>query len=143
MCSIGRRGPAGLATLAIVAIALLVVARRRRRQIVVLLAMVALVSPGRARACSPIGSTTHVTDPAMVGVDQTPPVLAQPVVSDIGRGEGEGCISSSKCRNFGSVTLTNLATDDMTAAEEIGYRVTVVGGAAPPGFWQPTEAVRC
>ena len=78
MCSIGRRGPAGLATLAMGAIALLVVARRRRRRIVVLLAVVALVSPSRARACEPIGPNPTRPDPAMVGVDQTPPVLPSP-----------------------------------------------------------------
>jgi hypothetical protein len=107
-----------------------------------IVALAGLVAPRRAHACSFPSPTLHTTDSAMVAVDQTPPVLPQPVVSDIGRGDGEGCISSSKCPASGLVTLTNLATDDMTAAAEIGYRFTVVGGTPPPGFWQPNQAVR-
>jgi hypothetical protein len=134
LCSIGRRGRAGFATLAIMLSALVVAARRRRR-VVVLLAMVALVSPRPARACDPAGPTSYAVDAAMVGVDQVPPELAQPEVGEISRGVGgEGCISSPKCGASGSVILTNLATDDRTPVTDIGYRVTVVGGAAPPGL---------
>src|SRR5262245_33675167 len=87
--------------------------------------------PGRARACSLAHPEQFAVDPAQVGVDQTPPQLAQPIVSDVQKLEplGGGC--QPKCGWEHSAKLTNLATDDMTAADRIGYRVTLVSGPAP------------
>lgn len=133
LCSIGHRGPAGFATLAIVLMALMVAARRRR-PIIVLLAMVVLVSPSRARACDPAFPVPHVVDPAMVGVDQTPPQLQQPTVAEIQHFDrGDGCVTP-KCGSDNSVAITTPATDDMTPADRIGYRVTTVTGTAPAGL---------
>jgi MYXO-CTERM domain-containing protein len=146
-CSVGRNDRGGVLALAIVALALAVARRQRGRRgatgaLAIFVAVAAVVSPSRARACEPLGTSPHTTDPGMVGIDQTPPILAQPVVGDINRGDGEGCISSSKCRAPGIVGLSNLASDDMTAAADIGYRFTVMAGAAPPGLWQPGKPVR-
>src|SRR5262245_61721150 len=88
--------------------------------------------PGHARACSISSPQKHTIDPAQVGVDQTPPQLAQPIVTNLSgndTGGGPGC--QSQCGPDHTATLTNLATDDMTPVDKIGYRVSLVAGAAP------------
>ena len=67
----------------------------------------------------------------MVGVDQTPPHLAQPTVSAVQQLDNGGACDTNKCGWDHSATLANLATDDMSPADKIGYRVTVVAGTAP------------
>jgi hypothetical protein len=99
--------------------------------------VVAAVGPlwqTRAQACSLLGPTSHIIDNAMVGIDQTPPTLPQPKVARIERHDGTGCRSSDSCGDFVSVQITNLATDDMTPAEKIGYQVSLVAGS---GFTPP------
>ena len=86
--------------------------------------------PGRARACTPFAASLHTIDPAQVGVDQTPPRLAKPVVADLQDFDTGSSGCPAKCGSDHGATLTNLATDDMTPAEKIGYRVTLVAGAA-------------
>jgi hypothetical protein len=97
----------------------------------VLLALPALVFPGRARACDPVTTSPHKIDPAAVGVDQTPPELAQPAVSDVHAIDhsDQGC--GPRCGWDNTFTLSNLATDDMTPVGRIGYRLTTVAGTAP------------
>ena len=46
-------------------------------------AMAAMGTVGRARACKPVGPIARQIDSAMVGVDQTPPSLPQPVAMKI------------------------------------------------------------
>ena len=99
--------------------------------------------PGRARACSLWAPSPHTIDPAQVGVDQTPPQLAQPTVTDVQKNETDqgvvGC--TPKCGSDYSALLTNLATDDMTPVDRIGYRVTLVAGPAPGPNTRRTGAV--
>jgi len=97
----------------------------------VFLALAAPFFPGRARACEPNVPSRHTIDPAQVGVDQTPPQLAQPNVGELHNNDvGGGCVGANKCGWDHSATLTIFATDDMTPADHIGYRVTLVAGDA-------------
>jgi hypothetical protein len=99
-----------------------------------LTAFLVLAAPffsGRARACDPWVPSPQTIDPAQVGVDQTPPQLAQPTVAELHKNESGGSGCQSKCGSDHSARLTNLATDDMTPVDRIGYRVSLVAGAAP------------
>ena len=150
VCSIGRGRRAGVPTLAIVALVLAAAARRRggrarRRTMGALLAIaafVAIVAPGRAHACSFAGPTPHIIDPAMVGVDQTPPTLPQPAVAEITHNDSDGCMETSSCHDIVSARITNLAIDDTTSSDQIGYRFAVIAGTPPAGFSLPTGTVR-
>ena len=106
--------------------------RRGTVGLAVFLVLAAPFFPGRARACEPNIPQAHTIDPAQVGVDQTPPQLAQPTVGELHNNEtgGGGCIGSSKCGWDHSARLTGLATDDTTPVDRIGYRVTLVAGDA-------------
>ena len=104
-------------------------------------ALAGLVSPGRARACKMIGPIPHVIDSAMVGVDHTPPNLPKPTVAQISRHDGTGCMSGDSCGDFTAARITNLATDDSTSIERIGYRFALVAGALPGGLTLPHGAV--
>src|SRR5262245_11159834 len=88
----------------------------------------ALGLPGRARACKPATPPLHTVDPAQVGVDQTPPQLMEPTLAEL-QTIDHGC--GGKCGWDHSARIIYLATDDMTPVDRIGYRVTVVSGAAP------------
>jgi len=91
--------------------------------------LAALVLPGPARACDIGTPETHSVDPTQVGVDQTPPQLAAPTVAEIRNNDSDnGC--APKCGWDHSARLINLATDDMTPAARIGYRVTKLAGVA-------------
>ena len=96
-------------------------------------------APKPARACDVAGPIPHTIDAAMVGVDVTPPTLPQPTVTKINHHDGTGCLSKDSCGDFVSVEITHLASDDMTPAEKIGYRMTVVAGS---GFTPPSGDVR-
>ena len=97
----------------------------------VFLVLTAPFFPGRARACSIAAPQEHTIDPAQVGVDQTPPQLAQPTVAELHNDEAVGGGCQPKCGWDHSARLTNLATDDMTPVDRIGYRVILVAGEAP------------
>jgi hypothetical protein len=74
----------------------------------------------------------HTIDPAQVGVDQTPPQLGLAMVAELQNNDtSAGCMGTAKCGWEHSARITNLATDDMTAADKIGYRVTQAPGAEP------------
>ena len=98
--------------------------------LVVLLMLTASSFTGRARACDPWAPSQQTIDPAQVGVDQTPPQLAQPTVAELQRNDTGGTGCSPKCGSDHSARLTNLATDDTTPVDKIGYRVALVSGAA-------------
>jgi len=100
-----------------------------------------MATPGRADACSRIGPVPHVIDDALVGVDRTPPTLPKPVVAQVSRHDGTGCTSSDSCGDFSAANITNLATDDMTVANRMGYRFAVVAGTLPAGLDLPTGVV--
>ena len=100
--------------------------------LMVLLALAVLALPGRARACDPFFPSPHMIDPAAVGVDTTPPQLDQPQVTGLHRIDndaGPGC--GGKCGWDHGATLINVATDDMTTVDRIGYRLTPVAGSEP------------
>ena len=89
--------------------------------------------PGRARACSLAHPQSHTIDPAQVGVDQTPPQLAQPTVAEVHHNEdsgGDGCMTP-KCGSDHNAKLMIVVTDDMTPVDRIGYRVSQAAGAVP------------
>lgn len=116
--------------------------RLRLAGAMVLVALPALVFPGRARACSLAWNFPHGIDPKAVGVDKTPPLLPQPRVSDVQTpDQGPGC--TQKCGWSRSVTLLNLATDDMTPVDRIGYRLTMSAGGTAPQVpsWNDGEVV--
>jgi hypothetical protein len=94
------------------------------------LVIAGLVFPGVARACDISVPDLHTVDPAQVGVDQTPPQLMNPTVAEVQNNDHDSLGCSGKCGWDHSGRLTNLATDDMTPAAKIGYRVTLVAGAA-------------
>ena len=96
--------------------------------LLIVAALAGIVAPGRARACVFAGPTPHTIDVAMVGVDLTPPSLAKPVVGDITRLDATGCDANSECGHTTIISLTNLATDDTTPINKIGYRLTVIAG---------------
>jgi hypothetical protein len=95
-----------------------------------LLVVIASSFGGRARACDPWVPSEQTLDPAQVGVDQTPPQLAQPSVSELHKNDPGGAGCTPKCGSDHSAMLTNLATDDTTPVDKIGYRVALVAGAA-------------
>ena len=96
-----------------------------------LLVSAGLVFPGRARACDVATPALHTIDPAQVGVDQTPPQLVEPAVAELRNIDHSDNGCASKCGWDHSARLINLGTDDMTPADRIGYRVTLVAGDAP------------
>jgi|KBSMisStandDraft_5_1062788.scaffolds.fasta_scaffold280224_1 hypothetical protein len=109
--------------------------------VMVLAALPALVFPARVQACSLAGNSPFNTDPQQVGVDRTAPELAQPTVSlqQVDHGD-QGC--QSKCGFDFSAKLSNLATDDTTSVDRMGYRVTSVAGTEGliPS-WRDGEAI--
>jgi hypothetical protein len=77
----------------------------------------------------------------MAEVDQMAPALPKPMVARITRHDGTGCMGGDSCGDFTAVNLTNLATDDQTPSDRIGYRFALVAGALPSGFALPTGVV--
>ena len=104
--------------------------RRGTGGFAVLLMLTASSFTGRARACEPWVPSEQTIDPAQVGVDQTPPQLAQPSVAELQKNDTGGTGCTPKCGSDHSARLTNLATDDTTPVDKIGYRVTLVAGTA-------------
>ena len=103
--------------------------RRGTITVAVLLVLAATSFADRARACEPWTPEKQTIDPAQVGVDVTPPQLAQPTVSGLHKNEDDGALGCTpKCGAGRSARLINLATDDMTPVEKIGYRVALVAG---------------
>lgn len=96
-----------------------------------------------ARACEPIGQTAHTVIASMQATDQTPPVLPALPPADVHRsdGSGRGGCGQMVCPDVGIISIAALATDDMTAPAQIGYRFTLESGMLPAGFTLPPTAV--
>ena len=95
-----------------------------------------------ARACSLAGPTPHVIDPSMQATDQAPPTLPPLPNARVTRGNPTvGCGSRSTCDDIGTIGIAVGATDDVTPAERIGYRLTLESGALPSSLTLPTDAV--
>jgi hypothetical protein len=106
------------------------------------LAAGAIYAATPARACSLVGPTTHVLDPAMQASDQVAPVLPDAITYEVGRGtQREGCGGASSCDGIGTVTIAAGATDDATPPGKIGYRLVREAGTLPTGLGLPAEAI--
>lgn len=114
---------------------------RAAAYILVALASIGLASPGRAYACELVGLVPHMIDDALLGVDRTAPTLPKPMVAQLSRHDGTGCMARDSCGDFTAVNITNLATDDMTDPSRIGYRMTVIAGTLPATFRLPVGVV--
>jgi hypothetical protein len=111
------------------------------------LAAVILVSAARADACSIAGNAPHMIDETRPdSTPPEPPTDVSVIVNRAFRTERGGCGNnlSSSCDGFANiqVVLNAPATDDQTAAANMGYRVEVVDGTPPGGVSIPAEAVR-
>ena len=99
-----------------------------------------------ARACSYGLPPAHVVDPAMQATDHLSPTLPPLGAPRITRGkdaQGAGCTSSvSSCDDIGVVAIPVSATDDNTAPEQIGFRMSVAAGSLPEGVTLPSDAVK-
>jgi hypothetical protein len=95
-----------------------------------------------ARACDPVGDFPHTVDPVMQATDQTPPTLPaipEPTIH-YGADDSSGC-GATKCGDATYIGIAAVATDDITAANHIGYRLSLVDGALPPNTTLPTTAL--
>jgi hypothetical protein len=110
------------------------------------LATVVLVAAARADACSIVENAPHAIDTTRQdNTPPEPPTDVSVIVNRAFRTESGGCgESDSSCDGFANiqVLLNAPATDDQTAAANMGYRVEVVDGTPPRGVSIPTEAVR-
>ena len=94
-----------------------------------------------ARACDPIGQFNHTIDPSMQPADQTPPTLpALPSAMLHYAQDSAGC-GAAKCGDATFAAIPAVATDDMTPAQQIGYRVSLASGTLPADFSLPATAV--
>jgi hypothetical protein len=102
-----------------------------------------LFAPAPARACNVAAPTAHVVDPAMQATDQMAPTLSPIPAPVIGRGFAPaGCSgSSSSCDDIGVIQIEPKATDDMTPADRIGFRITLAAGTLPSGLTLPADTI--
>jgi len=92
---------------------------------------------GTAGACSFPGPAPYTTDQAQEALDTVPPSSPDVGQVDVMRGTAgqRGCLeAASSCDDVAFVRIAVSATDDRTAASDLGYLVTVAGGTAPPGL---------
>lgn len=77
----------------------------------------------------------YTTDPAMREMDSQPPTLNTLSVSmQAESGSPKGCGGESSCGYAGSIRIGPAATDDVTASQDIGYRVTATDTRVPLGL---------
>jgi hypothetical protein len=90
-----------------------------------------LTLTARASACGFAGSLPHTIDPAQQVVDRSPPTLAPLQLSYLSRGAdySDGC-SGNSCDGIGTAGIAVVATDDMSPARAIGFRVSIVAGTS-------------
>ena len=84
--------------------------------------------PRSAVACSYFIPPPHEISQSQVGVDITPPVLSEVVLSKLQRGIPAG----GTCSTSATISLGADASDDMTPREGLGYRVEALRGNPPP-----------
>jgi len=93
-----------------------------------------------ARACSPPNpGSPHTVNTSLQETDQTPPTLPAIPPPIVRRFEATGC-SGGGCPASGSIAIEAVATDDVTAPNQIGYRFTLASGTLPEGFTLPSYA---
>jgi hypothetical protein len=95
---------------------------------------------GDAQACSVAGPWPYMIDAAAQATDQVAPTLGPLAVAQLHRGEKTaGCMEGNSCDGNGSLAIRVLANDDVTPANDIGYRLAVVAGTLPPSFYIPVD----
>jgi hypothetical protein len=97
-----------------------------------------------ARACSVAGPTPYVVDASMQATDHVAPTLEPLSIASLQRGTATGgACSGSSCDGMGSLALTIAASDDVTPANNLGYRFSLAAGALPASFFilldQPSQ----
>jgi uncharacterized protein (TIGR03382 family) len=102
-----------------------------------MLALLVSLAVSPAFACSFVTGSAHevVANPD----DTVAPTAATEEGVSIVRGVGPQCVgpacSSSSCDDLGRIELSlGAASDDVSAAENIGYRLRVIEGALPDGL---------
>ena len=101
---------------------------------------VAAASRG-ARACKPLGQAPHTIVASMQATDMTPPTLAAVPPARIHYADDAQGGCGSDCSDVGSIAIAPMATDDMTAPAQIGYRFTLQSGTLAPGLTLPATAL--
>ncbi len=107
--------------------------------------ILALLWASPALACVQIPDVAHVIDPE--SADVVAPAAPEIGEVAVGRGQGPepaGCFSSvsTSCDDAGLISIAVSAADDVSAAEDIGYRVELVEGDLPESFTLSTAIWR-
>lgn len=100
-----------------------------------------LSAPPPARACDFPALMKYQVETGIPQSDRTPPTLTANPAVVIKRGPGpEGCTKGviTSCDGMGSIAITPVVSDDVTAATDVGYRLKVVSGALPLGVAIPS-----
>lgn len=95
----------------------------------VLVALLAVALPRPADSCSISVPSPHQKDPQHA-TDVTPPSATFVTTSRVESSDGGGCCGGA--RRW--IELGLVASDDKTSADELGYKLTVVGGEPPRNF---------
>jgi hypothetical protein len=117
----------------------------RRSWLTGLIGMAVLALPSPVRPCDWGLPPAHVIDVAAQQVDRTPPSLAPMPAVALRRGpapEGCGAQQITSCDGVGSLGITPVATDDRSAAAQIGFRLRVVAGNLPDGLTLPSTDIQ-
>lgn len=108
-------------------------------------AVIAFVAPAAAHACTFSGPQPLQIDPGLKATDRQPPSLTTVSVVGVKRGQGpqaSGCgQTASSCDDLGQIRIAVAGTDDMTPAEQLGFRVSIAAGKPPAGLIVPDSAV--
>jgi hypothetical protein len=113
-----------------------------KRAVAILLLALAPSLPRPTGACDlvPEDHGPHVLDPAHASDTEAP---SAPVVSfEVYRAEREsaGCGTYDTCGNGDStIHVVVSATDDLTPADQLGYRFTILSGYVPPNLRVPAD----
>ena len=115
----------------------------RRGELPVLALLAALLGfASDAAACSIGVDELYQTDPTRLALDGTAPGIITNLTYEVERGEQSGGCGgqSSSCDDLGILQLHVTAPeDDLTAQDDLGYRVKVVDGAPPEGSSLPED----
>lgn len=97
------------------------------------------MAPNPASACSLALPDEHQIDPDAGDVEAP----GAPEVLTTGITRGNGCVGGDSCADIGFVTLVMApVSDDQTAPEDIGYRLTIVSGGLPGDDFLPAYDFR-
>lgn len=111
---------------------------------VIVLAAIVAALRANAHACSVAGPGPYMIDAAMQATDHVAPTLGPLAIAGLHRGEKTtGCMEANSCDGIGWLTINVAVSDDVTPANGVGYRFSIVAGTLPPSFSilldQPTQ----